>query len=91
MFRCRQTRVIVTIVRAVAQYHADQKREKCEERQIEERRDKREIRGQQRAVSREQQKSTREMYNFRSQPTFFGLRLDVWGYLREPCGLRPDV
>ena len=51
--------MIVTIVRAVAQDHADQKREKCEERHIQERRDKREIRGQQRAVSREQQKSTR--------------------------------
>ena len=68
--------MIVTIVRAVAQDHADQKREKCEERQIEERRDKREIRGQQRAVSREQQKSTREMYNFRSHcsSNFYALR-----------------
>ena len=84
MFRCRQTRVIVTIVRAVAQDHADQKREKCEERQIEERRDKREIRGQQRAVSREQQKSTREMYNFRSHcsSNFYALRSER-GALRK--------
>ena len=76
--------MIVTIVRAVAQDHADQKREKCEERQIEERRDKREIRGQQRAVSREQQKSTREMYNFRSDcsSNFYALRSER-GALRK--------
>ena len=76
--------MIVTIVRAVAQDHADQKREKCEERHIQERRDKREIRGQQRAVSREQQKSTREMYNFRSHcsSNFYALRSER-GALRK--------
>ena len=76
--------MIVTIVRVVAQDHADQKREKCEERHIQERRDKREIRGQQRAVSREQQKSTREMYNFRSHcsSNFYALRSER-GALRK--------
>ena len=58
MFRCRQTRVIVTIVRDVAQDHDDkEKREMRRETERGEKRQKRN-RGQQRAVSREQQKGT---------------------------------
>ena len=61
MFRCRQTRVIVTIVRAVAQDHDD--KEKREMRRETERGEKRQKGKQRTAESSEQRAAERHKRN----------------------------